>query len=384
MAADFLKPPSYSWTPRPKRLWAVFFLGLASIILTMIVYMLTPPVILGTEAGQAIKQMEAGMQELKTMRQSLSIPLDPKLDPALSGLIGVNYSDVTTTLGDLRAKQTSLNPKFAGLLVVWLKQAGVEQGDPVAISFSGSFPALNLAVLCACDVLNLKPFIISSVGASTYGANIPRFTWLDMESRLFDAGLIRSRTRYASLGGIMDTGGGLDETGIAKGEAAIARHGAVYLQEGTSRSVIPDVERRMNLYTVKELPKAFINVGGNVTSLGWISEAALLENGLITRIPASSSPQRGTVFRMFEAGVPVIHLINIERLAAAYHLPIAPVNLSQNADLDKSMDNSWRRHLWQLGFFLAVWFSLGSLLAIYELSPRYKDQRADEYPLEIL
>ncbi|MDD9302709.1 MAG: poly-gamma-glutamate system protein [Desulfobacter sp.] len=312
--------------------------------------------------------MEKGIKELKAMRQSMSIPLEPKLDPALSGLIGVDYSDITSTLGDLRAKQTSLNPQFAGLLVVWLKQAGIKKRDRVALSFSGSFPALNLATHCACDVLNLNTFIISSVGASCYGANIPGFTWLDMESRLFDKGLIRTRSCYASLGGIMDTGGGIDETGIEAGEAAIMRHGARYLREGTPRTVVFDVKRRMDLYTTGGLPKAFINVGGNVMSMGWVSEAALLDNGLIKRIPDSSSPQRGTIFRMFEAGVPVIHLINIERLAAAYHLPIAPVNLTPGADLGMDMDTGWRGHLWQLGILLAAWFFIGSLFLFYELS----------------
>lgn len=365
-----MKYPPWVRIPDCKCLWAVFFLGFISIVLTLAVYMLTPPVVLDEDAGRAIRQMEKGMQELKAMRQNMGIPLEPKLDPALSGLIGVDYSDITSTLGDVRAKQTSLNPQFAGLLVVWLKQAGIEKGDLVDISFSGSFPALNLAAHCACDMLNLKTFIISSVGASCYGANIPGFTWLDMEARLFDKGLIRSRTRYASLGGIMDTGGGLDETGIEAGEAAIARHGAVYLREGTPRTVIPDVKRRMGLYTAKGLPKAFINVGGNVTSMGWVSEAALLDNGLIKRIPACSSLQRGTIFRMFEAGVPVIHLINIERLAAAYHLPIAPVTLNPSTDPGMDMDTAWRGHLWRLGILLVAWFFLGSLFLSYELAPR--------------
>ncbi len=380
MVAGLLKSPLYSPRPGRKLLRVVILLALVSMVMTLAVYLLTPAVALDGDARRAVRQMERGLAELKAMRQSLGIPLDPALDPDRSGLIGADYSDLTTTIGDLRAKQTSLNPRFAGLLVVWLKQAGVEKGDDVALSFSGSFPALNLAAHCACDVLNLKTFIISSVGASTYGANIPGFTWLDMEAWLFEKGLIRSRTRYASLGGIMDTGGGLDETGIEAGEEAIRRHGAAYLKEGTPRTVIPDVERRMKLYTANGLPRAFINVGGNVTSLGWVSEAALLDNGLITRTPACSSPQRGTLFRMFEAGVPVIHMINIERLAAAYHLPAAPVKLNREAEPEMNMDSARCGHLRQLGVLLAVWFVLGSLLVAYELSPRCQRSQGEHLP----
>lgn len=342
--------------------------SLTALAFTLATYVVTPAVVLDADAAQAIRQMKTGMRELKAMRLGLGIALDPALDPAGSGLIGVEYSDLTTTLGDLRAKQTSLNPQFAGLVVAWLKQAGVRRGDSVALSFSGSFPALNLAALCACDTLNLNAFIISSIGASTYGANIPGFTWLDMEYLLLSKGIVRCRTRYASLGGIMDTGGGLDETGIAVGEAAIARHGAEYLHEGTPRTVIPDVERRMRLYTAGGIPKAFVNVGGNVTSLGWVSEAAFIENGLMKRIPACSSPQRGTIFRMFESGVPVVHLINIQRLAAAYHLPIAPVNLNPDTNPSVGMDAARHGHLWRLGILLVAWFSIGSVFAVYELS----------------
>ena len=365
MAASWIKSPSYAPNPGPRRLWAVAVLGLLSIGLTMAVYARKLPLALDADAGQAVMQMETCLQALKAMRLSLGIPVDPERDPAQSGLIGTDYSSITTTLGDLRAKQTALNPQFAGLMVAWLKMAGLHRGDPVALSFSGSFPALNLAAHCACDTLGLKPLIISSVGASCYGANIPGFTWLDMEARLFDAGLIRSRSRYASLGGIMDTAGGIDGTGIGVGEAAIARHGAVYLREGTPRTVIRDVKRRMALYTAAGLPKAFVNVGGNVTALGWVKAATLLDSGLLTRIPTCSSPRRGTIFRMFEAGVPVIHLINIERLAAANHLPIAPATLHPGKNPGTMAIR--REHLWHLGLTLGAWFSLSVAFIVYRI-----------------
>lgn len=381
MAANLLRLPPFATRPGPRRLRTVIFLSLAAIILTMVVYWLTPPIILGEEARLAISKMEAGLLELKVMRRSLGIPMDTALDPAESGLIGVEYSDLTTSLGDLRAKQTSLNPQFAGLLVFWLKQAGVGEGDSVALCLSGSFPGLNLAAHCACDALKLKPVIISSIGASTYGANIPGFTWLDMEGRLFQRDLIRSRTQYASLGGIMDTGGGLDETGIKTGEEAIWHHGAIYLREGSSRDVIPDVERRMTLYTTNGWPKAFINVGGNVTSLGWVSEASRLGNGLLGQIPATSSPQRGTIFRMYEAGVPVVHLLNLERLAARYHLPIGPIGLTPD-DPGLHMDSARWKHLWQMGILLGAWFGLGVLMVVYEHSPRSKQDENEHSPAD--
>ena len=75
----------------------------------------------------------------------------------------------------------------------------------MAVSFSGSFPALNIAVLSAARVLDLHPVIISSVGSSMYGANQPEMTWLDMERILADKGLFPYRSNAASLGGIAGT-----------------------------------------------------------------------------------------------------------------------------------------------------------------------------------
>lgn len=372
---QFFSPPPFAPSPGRPCLRRLFLLCLGVAVLTLVLHGLRQAPTLDGDAQNAARRMLLCLQELKSMREDVArdpaFAVDPALDPALSGLIGVDDTDLTTTLGDLRAKQTSLNPQFAALVVIWLKAAGVKPHDLVAVSMTGSFPALNLAVHCACDELRLRPVIFSSVGASTYGANIPGFTWLDMESRLYRKNLITHRARYASLGGIMDTGGGLDETGIQLGEAAITRHGARYIREGTPRTVIPDIKRRLDLFTRDGKPAVFINVGGNVTSLGWLAEAALLDNGLLLppgtgdktfegaarRIPRTTSPQRGTLFRMFEAGVPVLHLLNIERLAAANNLPVAPRTLTADQDLRRA----WQKRERVLALLFIVWLAGGGL-----------------------
>jgi poly-gamma-glutamate system protein len=280
------------------------------------------------------------------------------LDPAESGLIGLDFSDLTSTLGDLGAKQTSLNPYFAALVVMWLKEAGVVPGDRLAISLSGSFPALNIAVLSAAQVMGLKPLIISSVGASSFGANIPGLTWPDMERFLFAQGLIPWRSQYASLGGIIETDGGLDGTGIEVAREAIAKHGAIYLQENGAVNLEEDLARRQKLYFAEGPPKAYLNVGGGITALGWTPEAALLGEGLLRRVPGGSSPKRGLIFKMYAAGIPVIHLLNIERLAARYHLPQRPTSLA----LDPQPLNAANNHAFHLGSLLLAWLLLGSLL----------------------
>lgn len=295
------------------------------------------------------------MHEIKALRAGLGIPVDTALDPAKSGLIGNEFTDLTSTIGSLAAKRTTLNPDFAALMVALLREAGTQSGDTVAVSLTGSFPALNLAVLAACLHLELRPLIISSVGASSYGAVIPGLTWADMERHLWDIGAIPFRSIGMSLGGIVDTEGGIDGTGIDLGLAAIARGGVPYLPEGERGRLESDIMRRMQLYTKNGMPTAFINVGGAVTALGWVAEAALLDNGLLRRVPATASPQRGIIFRMHEAGIPVIHLLHIERLAAQYGLPLAPAQLPEPGT---SLGAGRGTRLSGLAALLTVWAGL--------------------------
>lgn len=332
---------------------------------TLLSFALRQQVFFDDTALEASRNTLKSINSVATLRRDLEIPIDKAIDPANSGLIGIDNSDLTTTLGSLHAKQTSLNPRFSGLIVMWLKQAGVRSGDLVAVSFTGSFPALNLAVLNACKAMNLRPFIISSVGASSFGANIPGFTWLDIEKMLNDKGQIPWMSKYASLGGIVDTQGGIDGTGLAIGEAAITRHGAQFLHEDGQKTLIHDIDRRKALYFSEGRPKAFINVGGGITALGWIPEAALLDNGLLKRVPYSSSSQRGLIFRMHEAGVSVIHLLNIERLAAAHHFPISPVVLDIGAE---NPSFAKHEHLLVLSVVFLTWLILGAILLRKDIS----------------
>ena len=124
------------------------------------------------------------------MNKKIDIKIDKSLDKNETGLIGLEWSGITTTLGDIEAKRTSTNPDFAALLVKLFKEIGLKKGDIVAANFSSSFPALNLAFISAADTLGLKAIIITSIGSSTYGGNIEDFTYLDMENYLYSKNFI--------------------------------------------------------------------------------------------------------------------------------------------------------------------------------------------------
>lgn len=335
--------------------------------------LLTPTFETDPVARLAVEKTQCAFRAIHDWRLEKGIAIDENLDPKLTGLIGCEYSDITSTAGDLKAKQLSVNPAYAALISVWLKKGGVTTGDNVAVSFSGSFPALNIATLCALDAAGVKATVFSSVGASIYGANIPGLSWLDMERHLLDKGIIQNKTRFASYGGIADTEGGIDGTGFSIAQEAIRAHGATFINEGTPKSVARDVARRMELYLRKGKPKIFINVGGNVTSLGWVAEAALLKNGPLraSQIPKLKSKARGTIFRMAEIGVPVIHLLNIKRLNDRYHV----TQYGETEDIDVAFLASRKKHLLLLGVVLLTWLTAVLwLLRKPRTSPPYPHQ----------
>ncbi|HBK61259.1 MAG TPA: hypothetical protein DDZ84_10780, partial [Firmicutes bacterium] len=167
-------------------------------------------------------------------RTARGIHLDPELDPNSTGLIGAEFTPITTTLGVLEAKRTSTNPAFAALMVRYFLEAGLEPGDVVAVGASGSFPALVLATLAACRAVDLQPAVVYSIGASMYGANTPGFTFGDMLILLNHRGLLPYELAAVSLGGEGDAGG----NGILGGDAeyfeqAATRSGAPLLKSDT-------------------------------------------------------------------------------------------------------------------------------------------------------
>lgn len=315
------------------------------------------PDLLREEKSASMDLMHRSAEAVKKEKLRMGIPVDRRLDPGDTGLIGVEYTDITTTLGSLAAKRTSTNPAFAAVVVDMLHQAGVRRGDGVAVSFSGSFPALNIAVLSAAKALGLQPVIISSAGSSTYGANQPEMTWLDMERVLAEAGIFPWRSIGASLGGIIDTNGGLDGTGILVGLRAIRRNGIYLIEEQGRSTLTADVRKRLELFDRAlggRRPAAFINVGGSLTSVGDDLESHRIPTGLLKKVPAVRNPERGIIFRMSERGVPVIHLLEIKSIAARYGIPVDPSPLAAAFPARSRMTGGYSAPLAAAGLALMI------------------------------
>lgn len=151
----------------------------------------------------ASRRMEVAMEAVREEKLNRCYKISPIDDPNQTGMIGEPYTEITTTLGNLEAKRSTANPNTAAMVVDMLTQCGAEKGDTVAVNLSSSFPCLNLAVLCALDAMELKGIVINSVGASTYGANLPDFTYLDMEHFLVERQYLSNHSTFFSLGARM-------------------------------------------------------------------------------------------------------------------------------------------------------------------------------------
>ncbi|WP_150465586.1 poly-gamma-glutamate system protein [Francisella sp. SYW-2] len=192
-------------------------------------------------------------------------------DVSCTGLIGLSMTEITTDSGDLYAKRSSVNPNMAAIFVSWLSQLNLKEGDTVALQETGSYPALDIAMLSAIKTLKLKPLIIFSAGASQFGANRPGFTWPDIYKNLVEKGVFDYDVIGITLGGSHDNGYGMTPGAILKLNDAIKRNDFKVINIPYKDSTNTSVAKRLEMYKEaagEDSIKAYVNVGGNMASIG--------------------------------------------------------------------------------------------------------------------
>ncbi|MDO4266657.1 MAG: poly-gamma-glutamate system protein [Eubacteriales bacterium] len=272
------------------------------------------------EASERTEKCFAAIREARLAR---GLPISKETDVNETGLIGSDYSFITTTLGDLPAKRTTTNPNMAAIIVDMMDQLSLTAGDRIAVNCSGSFPALNTAVLCAADTLGLDPIVISSFGASSHGANDPDFTWLDMEHELYSRGLIGHKSSYFSIGGNLDIGTEMPDEIVQSITKRIEGYGYPLIYDEDLKH---NILSRYALYNSGKPVKCFINVGGNDASFGDSIVMVHAAGGILTELSEHDN-STGLVQLFLADDIPVIHLLNIKSIAADYQMPFDPVPL---------------------------------------------------------
>lgn len=277
-----------------------------------------------------------------------------------SQMIGEEYTPMTTTLGSYDAKHLSTHPDFAAVAVDMLQSVGIRAGDQVAVNMSSSFPALNIAVIAAVDTIGATPIIVSSVGSSTWGANRPDFTWLDMEKKLVDEGLWSWRSRAVGRGGGGDQGNGLTPEGLEMITTAIERSGLPLLEGFTLGEAITG---RVQLYERANqgiLPKVLVNIGGSHVIFGEQGHDGFLHQGVTQGYHPYLSMAGGLAAQFVNANRSVIHFININRLAAHYEIKMGEIGKSRV--FHSRIVPVYLRiviGIWLVGVLVCMWYGKG-------------------------
>lgn len=288
----------------------------------------------------AAGRMHEALDIVRRHHEAAGPPLDLRRDPNRTGMIGPEYSELFTTLGQLEAKRTTTNPDMAALLAHLLDRAGVRRGDTIAVGASGSFPALLVATVAAAEAIGAHPVTILSLGASSYGATDPDFDLLDLHRLLTDDVGIGPAPAAVSLGGARDVGQDFEPATRDRLAARVGASGVPLVREP---DLVRNVKRRMEIYlggpapvaaTRDERPTAgriaaFVNIGGAEANVGVSPTILGIRPGLVDDLVLPPAGQRGALHEMAERGVRVIHLLNVRALTVRHGLPWDPAPLPE-------------------------------------------------------
>ena len=271
-----------------------------------------------------VKVVEAVREE----RLARGYALVPE-DTLQIGLLGEEFTQITTSVGNLSAKRTSQLPDMAALCVRLLHEAGVKKGDRIGACFSASFPGADLALLCAADVMGLDLIYSATIGASNYGATLPGYVLPEMIRTAVDAGLLSTLPQMVSMGGDGDKGGNmigysLEETDeIEAMKLRLAEEGFFLLEFD---SFPEDIRYRMD--QMGEIA-AFINVGGNILGIGDGEAVLSFGQGLLEAFHPPINEKSGLVEHYLNLDIPTIHVLNLKQLCAEMGVPFDPVSLPE-------------------------------------------------------
>ena len=307
---------------------------------------------------RAASRMERAETLLKEALVSEGIPIETELDPNMTGLIGPEWTALTTTLGNLEAKRSTLNPNFAALMVRYFHEAGLKAGDLVAVGASGSFPGLAIATLCAAREMGLQALTIASFGSSMYGATRPEFTLPKMLRILSDASIVPFSLLAVSPGSDQDFGQNAMYDNSRSIIKDLAKEAGVEFIDFDPPDLEASIARRLQLFKTRAdggKIKCFVNIGGASPNSGTSSYTLDFPQGLVLnppRIPASAD--RGLIYEFASQAIPVINLLNIRLLADRNGLPYDPVPLPRAGEGGVYRDLRYNRLLIVLVLVLSV------------------------------
>lgn len=272
---------------------------------------------------EAAERMQVCMDAIKAEKINRGIEI-VKEDVFETGMLGEEYNFTTTTDGDLPSKRTTCDPNMAAMLVEMYESEGLQAGDTVGCNFSGSFPSLNIATLCACDAMGLKPVYIASCGASTWGANNQEFTFPEMAVYLYNEGLISELPVLITPGGAADCMHSVDQDEWGEIWTRVQNLGIPTMVEDDYSA---NLANRAAIFDEAGI-KCFVGVGGNLLTIGRGDVIYLLGQGIVDEEIDYLNEKSGLIEYYLNKGTPAIFLLNIKKLVADYGMTFDPQALS--------------------------------------------------------
>ena len=273
-------------------------------------------------------------------------------DPFDTRLVFLNTetSPLLTDIGKYEAKSTVLKPNFSALIIDHFSRAGLSKGDTIAISMTGSMPGANIAVLMACEAMELEYVSISSLGASSWGATDMNLSWPKMEKILFDnqiigkvsdkftygggADYLKKGTRYRKIYGGDFKRLRIDSLMVSlypnkSMDDLFILHGLSkdkVLNDSTGMILKTSINQRISFYEKScsdgtlSCFDAYVNVGGGVASFGYKGKNKLKDNygyvqvkDVLDALP-SFEKRNSVMIKFGESNIPLINITEIEKL----------------------------------------------------------------------
>jgi poly-gamma-glutamate system protein len=278
------------------------------------------------EMLMAARSMQQASRIIYPVKQARGLLPPTGSDPNRTGLIGYEYTPITTTVGDLGSKRTTTNPDFAAALVRVIASLSLKPGTPVVLLLSGSFVAADVAAIAAVEALGLRPLAIASIGASMWGATNPDFNLVDMLALLHSEGVLRSKPFAAVLGGEGAIASGIDPETVAVLRGSAMRAGIPLVEQASFSALIDELIRRIQTAGGGR-PALLVNVGGALIALGSCRESFTFPPGLTVGTVPCTAGEPGLVMRLAASDLPVLHVLNIRELAIEWGLPFDPIPL---------------------------------------------------------
>ena len=330
------------------------------------------------------KIMDNAIKVLKKEVKAKGYTIYKDIDPNTTGLIFKEDSPIRTGSGDLEAKQTTLKSNFAALIVDEFINAGINKGDTIAVGMTGSMPGANIALFSACKAMGVHPVIISSMGASMWGATEAEFTWIDMENILYQKEVFDEISIAYSLGGRGDClRKSKNDEGRGLFEQKIKQYGAEKINYSISdmNNLYKSINQRIDLFnnniSVISNYAAYINIGGGAASIGVGGKDRLNTPGFLTAKKVLSQKPNESIARYFaENNIPLIHILHIEQFVKG----ILPFGSEKNPIGESEIYKQEKYNL--IINIIALLISLGSVIFIGIKSHNEIKKRMQSYEPE--